>query len=246
MQPVMPDVPSALGSEPLLNAKHEKFCWAFVKVMHPGKAYMEISGAGTNPQVARNRARILVKRREVVARIRWLLDQESKDELTKNQITKRSIELGLWEVAERSLQHKKVDTPKELRGQDAMLCPACAETTPEAWCEACVHNQKLVRDWQEFGGTYRFDAKGAIPALIALGKERGMFIERKLVGTLEGDELIDSMTDEEVRNLVRSLAGEVGLRVVESGSESSSGAKASTSSDVQSVSETSGVPPTRH
>lgn len=239
------DVPSDLGSEPLLNPKHEKFCWTFIRVMDAGKAWVQVF-SGSDERLAKQRGKKLVKRTEVSARIRYLLKQESADELTRSQINKQQIELNLWQVASRCMQKEKAPIPKQLRGRQAKLCAECDGKTPANWCEACEWNQKLFRDFSELAFNYRFDAKGAISALVPLGKERGMFADRKLVGNLEGDELIDSMTDEEVKGLVRTLAGEVGLRVVEAGGESPAGAEAESGQDVQPVPEAGGVSPTRH
>ncbi len=240
-----PDVPASQGREPLLNVRHERFCWEFAKGTNGQESYLKVFESD-NRNVASTRSCKLLKRRDIVARVRWILDQEGRDRLSKMQISKDAIELGLWEVANRCLQKKRVETPKELRDKDAQLCLDCFERTPDDWCQACKYNQKLVRDWQNFGGVYTFNPKGVIAALVPLGKERGMFADRKLVGNMEGDELIDSMTDSEVRNLVRSLAGEVGLRVVEAGSEGAPGAQAQPGADVQPVSKAGAVPQTRH
>ena len=233
------------GSEPLANLNWEAFCWAFVKKFSAIDAYLEAFPTN-NRKMAASRASSLKNKPVIAARLRWILDEQSRQQLTKSAIVKDSIELGLWEVAGRCMESKRVTLPPELKARSFQPCGACEGEKPKGWCTSCQENAELLEAWADFGGVYKFDAKGAIAALIPLGKERGMFVERKLVGNLEGDELIDKMTDVEVRNLVRSLAGEVGLRVIETGSESPAGSEAPEGTDVSSVSEAGGIPQTRH
>ena len=146
----------------------------------------------------------------------YLNEELAKHRLTRVAITQDSIDTKMWSVANRCLQEERVEVPGHLKGRAFEACDDEA-------CERCKHNLELLEDWQSFGGIYKFDANGSVKALLALGRDRGLYIDRKLVGRMEGDEIVDAMSDPEVRELVRSLCSQVGLRVVEVGGEGASG-----------------------
>jgi hypothetical protein len=119
----------------------------------------------------------------------------------------------MYEVIERCLQLKKVEEPSGLSNEEIL---PCAEARNEdCACESCEKNRTLLERWREFGGVYKFDPANAVKALHLTGRDFGLYYEKKLTGSLEGDEIVDAATDEELRALVRNLASQVGLRVVE-------------------------------
>lgn len=218
--------PKDAGKDPLEDSRHELFCATYIKNgFDRAAAYSEAyNRRGSTKKQLQTQANRLLKNPQVRDRLRYLLKTEADSRVSLGAIQKDAIEGRVWEIVERCMGNKKVSTPKHLKGRVFEPCRACADKEPRSWCRSCKHNEKLIADWEKFGGIYRFDASGAIKALLPLGTDRGLFIPRKLTGHMEGDEIIDSMSDEEVRLLVRSLASEVGLRVVETRSEGASGA----------------------
>ena len=122
------------------------------------------------------------------------------------------------------------------------------------------------RDGKETG-EFKADLGAANRALELLGKEQGMFRDRLDIHTLDGE--LENMSSSQLRAYVKSLATEVGLRVVEqtddelrkffirnaervglrvieAGREDPDGAEDAASGTVQAVSKTGRIPPLRH
>lgn len=70
----------------------------------------------------------------------------------------------------------------------------------------------LDRDGRETG-EYKFDGAVVNRGSELLGKELGMFADRTLIGSLDGE--LEGMTNEQLRAYVRSLCNEIGLRMVD-------------------------------
>jgi hypothetical protein len=230
--------PPTPGKEQLSIPEHELFCLTYIKNgFKRTPAYQHAYGTEKSRNANKLATRLL-KRPDIQNRLRYLLREQGKSRVTLDAIQKDAIDGRMWAVIERCMQHEKVETPVHMRARSFKPCAACKkkEDQPSKWCASCKSNQKLIEDWEAFGGVYKFDPRGAVQALLPLGRDRGLYIDKKLVGHMEGDEIIDAMNDEEIRNLIRSLATEVGLRVVEARSESSDGSPTEQGPHLRSVS----------
>lgn len=225
----------APGAEPLEDPRREMFCITYIaNGWKRSAAYTH--GYGTSGKSAKEGSNRLLRRPEVQKRLRFLLRKQGEERVAQAGIQKDAIDGRMWAVAERCMQHEKVETPAHLKGRAYEPCPRCKKEESESnWCARCKRNLKLFEDWQEFGGVYKFDSRGVVQALLPLGRDRGLYIDKKLVGHMDGDDIIDAMNDKEVRELVRSLATEVGLRVVEAGGESPDGSSPEQGPHLQAV-----------
>jgi hypothetical protein len=231
-----PGRPRTPGKEPLADPRHELFCITYVS--NGWKRSAAYANAyGTSGKSAKEGSNRILRRPEIQQRLRYLLRQQGEARVTQAGIQKDAIDGRMWSVIERCMQHEKVETPTHLKGRFYEPCPTCSRKDTESqWCARCKRNQKLFDEWKKFGGVYKFDPRGAVQALLPLGRDRGLYIDKKLIGHMDGDDIIDAMNDKEVRELVRSLATEVGLRVVEARSESSDGSPAEQGPHLQAVS----------
>ena len=121
----------------------------------------------------------------------------------------------MYHLIESTLQLKKVAVPPQLKALRFTPCDACQRCNPEDYCDACTANSEALDAFREFGGIYKADWPSAVKALHLTGRDFGLYYEKKLIGALEGEKAIDESTTEEVRQFVRSLCSQVGLRVVE-------------------------------
>jgi hypothetical protein len=232
-----PGRPRIEEKHPLPDPRHELFCITYVRNGWKRAAAYTQSYGSKNTKVAKNGGTRLLRRPDVQNRLRYLLNEEARNRVTTDAIQKDVIDGRMWTVIERCMQHEKIGTPEHLKGRVFRPCAPCKKKqSPAQWCVSCKSNQKLIAEWEEFGGIYKFDPRGAVQALLPLGRDRGLYIDKKLIGHMEGDEIIDSMSDKEVRELVRSLATEVGLRVVEARSEGSDGSATEQDSHLRAVS----------
>ena len=228
--------PRIHATHPLDDPRHELFVVAYLRNgWNRAVAYTHAYGI-EKKKAAQNGANRLLHRSDVQDRLRYLLNEQALNRVTQEAIHKDAIDGRMWSVAERCLQHQKLETPEHLRSRAFTPCASCKNKRPMERCASCKANRKLIEDWTEFGGIYRFDSGGAVKALLPLGRDRGLYIDKKLVGHMEGDEIIDAMNDKEIRDLVRSLATQVGLRIVEAGSEGASSTSAKPGPHLQSVS----------
>lgn len=62
-------------------------------------------------------------------------------------------------------------------------------------------------------GEYQYNGSVANRSLELAGKELGMFADRMMIGTLDGE--IENMTVDQIRDFIRVACNEVGLRVVD-------------------------------
>jgi hypothetical protein len=120
---------------------------------------------------------------EIVARVRVAA-------AAKHAISVEYVIGALHEVAERCLQHRPV--------LDGKGKPVLVEVnTPDGAVEARA--------------LYTFDAKGAVQALVPLGKQLGMFIDRKEIRTGPLPDKSDAEIDEALTALLSDIALTTGL-----------------------------------
>jgi hypothetical protein len=173
---------------------------AFVCLMVEGKTQVEayrvaygkaetFSGAACRSQanIVANKPHVKAEidrmKAEVVARVRVAA-------AAKHAISVEYIMGALHEVAERCLQHRPV---LDGRGKPVMV----EVNTPEGLVEARA--------------LYTFDAKGAVQALLPLGKQLGMFIDRKEIRTGPLPDKSDAEIDEALTALLSDIALTTGV-----------------------------------
>ena len=167
----------------LRNAKHESVALGLAEGLSQEAAYIR---AGFSPKGARGSATKLLKqnasifqrRDEILAEREKLRSAGAVAAAEKEQVTKEYVLRGLKTVAERCLQSAMVVNK---RG-DPVLCE-----TPDG-------NMAVA---------YQFDAPGANRSLELLGKEIGMFVERKEQGKPgEFAALTDEQLDADIKETV--------------------------------------------
>lgn len=174
------------GSKPLASPKREVFCQLFAAGETRGRAYEVAGFTSRTPEKAGSD---LLKKPEVAARVAALV--AAKASTIQSETTKAAENAGIdktWvmsrlkEVAERCLQNAPVlDAKGELvmvETKDGLMAPA-----------------------------YKFDSKGAVGALVPLGKELGMFVERSIV-TLSA---LEQAPEEQVDAYILQAAKELGI-----------------------------------
>lgn len=175
------------GSKPLKSPKHELFAQLHAAGEPECRAY-EMAGFASKKGSRASSARLLATA-NVRGRVDYLLSlrtatiQAETTKAAKNAgIDKEWVMKNLREVAERCMQAVPVFDAK---GDRVMV------ETPDG----------------EVAPAFTFNAKGAVSALVPLGKEIGMFVERKEVlhGQLEG------MTDDQLDVLIQQRMEELGL-----------------------------------
>lgn len=167
----------------LQNAKHEAMALALADGLSQEKAYIK---AGFAPKNARSGAtkllqqnpNIFQRRDEILVEREALRSKGAVAAAEKEQVTKAYVLRGLKTIAERCLQ----TAPVLDRKGDPVLC----ETMDGGVAVA-----------------YQFDPTGANRSLELLGKEIGMFIERKEQGKPgEFAGLTDEQLDAEVKEAI--------------------------------------------
>lgn len=179
--------PQAPGSEPLSNPKWEILA-QLTAAGEPGTRAYPAAGFKDGPSNGELARRLLLKP-EIRARVDWLVAQKAS--VVQAETAKAAENAGIdkgWvmsrlkEVAERCMQHAPVlDAKGELvmiETKDGLMAPA-----------------------------YKFDAKGAVGALVPLGKELGMFVERSIV-TLSA---LEQAPEEQVDAYIVQAARELGI-----------------------------------
>lgn len=170
----------------LKNARQEAFCRFYTNGETPPRAY---ALAGFSEKTASEGSSRLLKNPDVSRRVEELLAEKEKAHAQVVQkamenagVDKEWVMKNLKEVAERSMQHAPVI---DREGKQVII------ETPDG----------------EIAGAFTFDAKAAVAALVPLGKELGMFVDRKEIrhGKLE------DMPDEALDDLIRELAKEAGI-----------------------------------
>lgn len=170
----------------LKNPRYEHFCQLYTNGEKAPKAYVL---AGFSPNGADRACNRLLKNVEVSERVAELMAEKERLNAQATQkamenagIDKEWVMRNLKSVAERCMQ---VEPVVNMKGEQVVV------ETPEGTLAAA----------------FTFNAKGAIGALVPLGKEIGMFVERKEVrhGKLE------DMPDEALDDLISELAKEAGI-----------------------------------
>lgn len=132
------------------------------------------------------RAEIDRMKAEITARVRVAA-------AAKHAVTVSYVMGALHEVAERCMQHRPV---LDGRGNPVMV------------------NVKSPEGEVEVRALYTFDAKGAVGALLPLGKQLGMFIDRKEIRTGPLPDKSDAEVDEAISALLSDLSAATGLDTV--------------------------------
>lgn len=110
-----------------------------------------------------------------LARICELATEKAAERLS---VTKEYVMRSLKEVADRCMQHR----------------PVLDRNGKQVWVETPNGEERPA---------FLFDAKGAVAALVPLGKEIGMFVERKEVRTGPLADVPDEKLDERIREIVK-------------------------------------------
>lgn len=181
-----------------LTARQRAFVMLVVEGKSQADAYREAFGKpATYPDnAARTRGNAVASKPHVRAELDKL-----KAEITarvrvaaaaKHAISVQYVMSALHEVAERCMQHRPV---LDGRGKPVMV----NVTSPSGEVE--------VR------ALYTFDAKGAVGALLPLGKQLGMFVDRKEIRTGPLPDKTDAEIDESITQLLGDLAAATGQDV---------------------------------
>jgi hypothetical protein len=176
------------GSVPLKSPKHEIFAQLHAGGEPECRAY---TAAGFKGKDSREGGTRILANPSVKERVGYLLSQRTaviQAETTKAAesagIDKAWVMSRLKTVAERCLQHEPVlDARGELvmvETKDGIMAPA-----------------------------YRFDSRGAVAALVPLGKELGMFVERSIVQV----SALETASEEQVDRFIVEAAREVGINL---------------------------------
>lgn len=147
----------------LVNPKHERFAQELAGGASAADAYIT-AGFKANRSNAANFARkpvILDRVSEILAERDKIQALATAEAIRATGIDKEWVLMRLKEVAERCLQHQPV-----VRNGDPVMVE-----TPDG----------------NIAAAYRFDAAGANRALELLGKEQGMFIDKKEVAVKPGN-----------------------------------------------------------
>lgn len=170
----------------LKNPRYEHFCQLYTNGEKAPKAYVL---AGFSPNGADRCCNRLLKKDEVSARVSELMAEREKVNAQCTQkamenagVDKEWVMKNLKEVAERSMQHVPV---RDREGAQVMV------ETPDG----------------DVAAAFTFDAKAAVAALVPLGKELGMFVDRKEIrhGKLE------DLTEDQLDQVISELSKEVGI-----------------------------------
>lgn len=182
-----------------LTAKQRAFVCLIAEGKTQAEAYRTAYGKPeTFPDnAARTQGCILAGRPAVKAEI-----ERMKAEITarvrvaaaaKHAVTVSYVMGALHEVAERCMQHRPV---LDGRGNPVMV------------------NVKSPDGEVEVRALYTFDAKGAVGALLPLGKQLGMFIDRKEIRTGPLPDKSDAEVDEAISALLADLSAATGQDTV--------------------------------
>lgn len=155
----------------LANSKWEKFCVDVVA----GKTLVDaFVGAGYAEKNAYSAAPRLFKHPKITERIAELKDKVEAVFVERCSVSKEWVVKNLQEVAERCMQHEPVlrnGAPVMIESEDGTL-----------------------------SAVYKFDSAGANKSLELIGKELGMFVDKKEIkmSTLSeaSDEQLDAIIDE--------------------------------------------------
>jgi hypothetical protein len=179
----------------LAKQRWEQFAQSIVAGQSASQAYIN---AGFSKQGAAQAAHKLLKHPLIADRITELgrvkrqaeiIAAEGREKavlreivqpVVQRNITKEAIRARLWEIVERDMQHVPV------RGRLGQ--PVFAEG-PDGKLHAL----------------YKYNSKGATAALIALGKEEGMFIERKDIPKDEKPLTVEE-ADKEIEDYLAEIA----------------------------------------
>ncbi len=167
------------GSIPLRNSRWENFAWLYARHRHAGRSYGDAFHCEDKIKYCNDKGGLLLKRPQIAERVRYLVDGIDSDRVLAEAIGRDNIDARMWKIAERCMQNERVEIPAKLRGRKFHPCSRCAEDGD--LCKPCQANEALILDWQAFGGIYRFDAKGAVSALIPLGRDRGLYLDKRIV-----------------------------------------------------------------
>ncbi|MGE4072726.1 MAG: terminase small subunit [Lysobacterales bacterium] len=170
----------------LKNAKHEHFCQLISDGATETKAAVL---AGFSERSAPQQASRLLKNDEIRERVAELRAE-------KEQFHAKAVQ--------RAMENAGIDKEWVMRNLKEVV-ERCMEVAP-------VVNQKgeqvvVETPEGELRAAFTFNAKGAIGALVPLGKEIGMFVERKEVRHGKLEDLPDAQLDD----LIRELATEAGI-----------------------------------
>jgi phage terminase small subunit len=162
----------------LANSKWEKFCVDVVA----GKTLVDaFVAAGYAEKNAYSAAPRLFKHPKITERIAELKDKVEKVFVEKCSINKEWVVKNLQEVAERCMQHEPV-----LRNG----APVMVET-----------------ETGELAAVYKFDSAGANRSLELIGKEFGMFVDKKEIKM----SVLSDTSDEQLDAIIAEAAQEVGV-----------------------------------
>ncbi len=166
------------GSIPLRNSRWENFSHLYSRYGNLTRAYGEAFRIEDKPEYCAKKGCEIINRPVVAARVRFLMEALSRDRILSEAIGRDNIDARMWKIVERCMQRERVKTPDELRFKKWQPCELHDKDDA---CEACQANEDLLREWMAFGGIYRFDAKNAIAALIPLGRDRGLYLDKRIV-----------------------------------------------------------------
>ena len=119
----------------------------------------------------------------------------------------------MWRIVERCLQSERVEIPGKLKGRKLETCVCHDSLINGPACGACKKNEKLLADWMDFGGIYKFDAKSAITALIPLGRDRGLYLDKRIVARTDITDP-DDLTADALEGALHELADFLGYAVI--------------------------------
>ena len=200
------------GSIPLRNSRWENFSHLYSRYGNLTRAYGEAFRIEDKPEYCAKKGCEIINRPVVAARVRFLMEALSRDRILSEAIGKDNIDARMWQVVERCLQRERVEIPAELKGRKFECCAVCQEGEGPL-CEPCQANEALILDWMDFGGIYRFDAKGAIAALVPLGRDRGLYLDRRLVARTDITDP-DDLTADALEGVLHELADFLGYAVI--------------------------------
>lgn len=170
----------------LKNARQEAFCRFYTNGETPPRAY---ALAGFSEKTANEGSSRLLKNPDVSRRVEELLAEKEKVHA---------------KVVQKAMENAGIDKEWVMRNLKEVV-ERCMEVAP-------VVNQKgeqvvVATPEGELRAAFTFNAKGAIGALVPLGKEIGMFVERKEVRHGKLEDLPDAQLDD----LIQELAKEAGI-----------------------------------
>jgi hypothetical protein len=243
----LPANPGSDGTVQLANARHERFAHEFaLNGYDTPKAYAVAFHVEQGSTTAAKNASRVAKIPGVSARIRFLIDRQSREDLAEARIGRSSVLATMWEIVDRCMQRTKQLVPAELKTLHVKLCEACEEG-PDM-CFMCDHNIGLEKAMRAELGAWSFRPREAMTTLVHLGKNIGMFADRHLHGELDGQDKLATYSDDELAVYLTQCLEELNVRkpAESAGSgEAGDGSENEPRAPLPALSEASDLPPTR-